>query len=186
MRISCKDKISTMLINCFVIEVKHMLIKLKNKDTLELDDFIIKCSIGKNGISTNKKEGDKCTPSGVFTFGKLYYRADRVKKPKTLISTRIIKKNMGWCDDITNKFYNKEIKINNKIKHEKLFKKDKSYDFSIVINYNTKNIKPKKGSAIFLHLTKNYKKTAGCIAVKEKDLFVILKLITKTSKIKIH
>jgi L,D-peptidoglycan transpeptidase YkuD (ErfK/YbiS/YcfS/YnhG family) len=93
---------------------------------------------------------------------------------------------MGWCDDPQSKFYNKEINIQNNEGHEKLFRKDCSYDCFIVINYNTKNIKPKKGSAIFLHLTKNYKKTAGCIAVKEKDLFVILKLITKTSKIKIH
>jgi len=163
-----------------------MLIIFKNKDTLKLDDYSLKCSIGKNGISLIKKEGDKCTPQGVFTFGKLYYRADRVKKPETKISSKIIKKDMGWCDDVTNKSYNKEIKINKKIKHEKLFRKDNSYDYLIVINYNTKNIKRAKGSAIFLHLTKNYKKTAGCVAVKEKDLLIILKLINKSSKIKIY
>jgi L,D-peptidoglycan transpeptidase YkuD (ErfK/YbiS/YcfS/YnhG family) len=93
---------------------------------------------------------------------------------------------MGWCDDVNNKFYNQEIKINKKIKHEKLFKKDNSYNYFVVINYNTKNIKPRIGSAIFLHLTNNYKKTAGCVAVKEKDLIIILKLITKTTKIKIY
>ena len=37
-----------------------MLIFLKNKDTLVVDDFKFKCSIGKNGISKNKVEGDKC------------------------------------------------------------------------------------------------------------------------------
>ena len=162
-----------------------MLIKLKNKDTLKLDDHILTCTIGKNGISSRKKEGDKCTPRGVFSFGKLYYRADRVKKPEPKISSKIIKKDMGWCDDVTNKSYNKEIKINKKIKHEKLFRKDNSYDYLIVINYNTKNIKSGKGSAIFLHLTNNYKKTAGCIAVTKKDLLIILKLIDKKTKIKI-
>jgi|TARA_B110000881_G_C18459259_1_gene455317 L,D-peptidoglycan transpeptidase YkuD (ErfK/YbiS/YcfS/YnhG family) len=163
-----------------------MLITLKNKDTLKIDDFNLKCAIGKKGINSIKKEGDKCTPRGVFTLGKLYYRADRVEKPKTIISSKIIKKNMGWCDDVTSIYYNKEIKINKKIKHEKLFRKDNSYDYLIVINYNTKNIKYAKGSAIFLHLTKDYKKTAGCVAVKEKDLLIILKLITKSNKIKIY
>mgnify|MGYP006106112923 FL=1 len=163
-----------------------MLIKLKNKDTLKLDDYILKCSIGKNGIKSKKKEGDKCTPKGVFSLGKLYYRADRVRKPTTKISTKIIKKNMGWCDDVTSKFYNKEMKINKNIKHEKLYRNDHVYDYLIVINYNTKKIKPGKGSAIFLHLTKNYKKTLGCVAVKKKDFLIILKLITKNTRIKIY
>ena len=163
-----------------------MLITLKNKDTLKIDDFNLKCSIGKRGIISVKREGDKCTPRGIFTLGKLYYRADRVKKPNTILSSKIIKKNMGWCDDVTNKSYNKEITISKKIKHEKLFRKDHSYDYFVVINYNTKNIKYAGGSAIFLHLTKTYKRTAGCIAVKKKDLLIILKLITKSSKIKIY
>ena len=163
-----------------------MLIKLKNKDTLKLDDHILKCSVGKNGIKSKKKEGDKCTPKGVFSLGKLYYRADRVKKPTTKISTKIIKKNMGWCDDVTSKFYNKEMKINKNIKHEKLYRNDNVYDYLIIINYNTKKIKPGKGSAIFLHLTKNYKKTLGCVAVKKKDFLIILKLITKNTRIKIY
>jgi|TARA_B110000971_G_scaffold200135_1_gene217934 L,D-peptidoglycan transpeptidase YkuD (ErfK/YbiS/YcfS/YnhG family) len=162
-----------------------MLIKLINKETLRLDDYILKCSIGKNGISSRKKEGDKCTPRGIFKLGKLYYRADRVKKPTTKISTKIIKKNMGWCDDVASKFYNREIKINKKVKHEKLYRDDNVYDYLIVIKYNTKNTKLGKGSAIFLHLTKNYKKTEGCIAVKEKDFLIILNLITTNTKIKI-
>ena len=163
-----------------------MLITLKNKDTLKLEDHFLRCSIGKNGITSQKKEGDKCTPKGIFKLGRLYYRADRVKKPKTKISTKIIKKNMGWCDDVTNKYYNKEIKTNKEIKHEKLFRRDNSYDYLVVIKYNTRKIKPGKGSAIFLHLTKNYKKTAGCLAVKEKDMLLILKLINKKSKIKLY
>ena len=162
-----------------------MLITLKNKDTLKLDDHFIRCSIGKNGVTSKKNEGDKCTPRGVFKLGRLFYRADRVKKPKTNIRTKIINKNTGWCDDVTSKFYNKEIKTNKKIKHEKLFRKDNTYDYLIIIKYNTIKVTPGKGSAIFLHLTKNYKKTAGCVAVKKNDMLVILNLLTKKNKIKI-
>ena len=162
-----------------------MLITLKNKDTLKIGEHLLRCSIGKNGIASEKREGDKCTPRGKFELGTLFYRGDRVKKFKTNIPTRIIKKNMGWCDDVTSKFYNKEIKIHKKIRHEKLFRKNNAYDYLIVIKYNTIKIKPGKGSAIFLHLTKNYKRTAGCIAVKKKDMLIILKLITRKNKINI-
>ena len=163
-----------------------MKITLKNKYTLKMDDFKFKCCIGKNGLKKNKTEGDKCTPKGTFKLGKLYYRKDRVKKPITSIKIKNIKKNMGWCNDSKNKFYNQEIKINKKIKHEKLLRKDYKYNYLIVIEYNTKKIKPNKGSAIFIHLTKNFKATAGCIALLEKDFLIMAKLINKKSTIKIN
>ena len=160
-----------------------MIIRLKNKDTLNFDDFSIKCVIGKNGLNKNKKEGDKSTPIGNFKLGPLYWRADKIEKPETNISCKKINKNMGWCNDINSRFYNKEIKVNKKIKHEKLFRKDYKYNLFLVIKYNDRKIIRNKGSAIFIHLTKNYKKTAGCIAVKEKDFLVMIKLLSKKSKI---
>ena len=60
-----------------------MIIRLKNKDTLIIDEFNLKCSIGKGGIKKNKIEGDGSTPKGIFKIGTLYWRADRVKKPLT-------------------------------------------------------------------------------------------------------
>ena len=79
----------------------------------------------------------------------------------------------------------KEISNKQKVRKEKLFRSDYKYNYFIVINYNTKNIIKNRGSAIFLHLTKKYKKTAGCIAVSEKDFIIIAKLLKKNSKIKI-
>jgi len=163
-----------------------MLITIKNKDTLIIDDFIFKCSVGKSGIKTTKKEGDGVTPRGIYSIGRLYYRADRLKKPKVKILTKIIKKTMGWCDDPTNKNYNKEIKINNEVKHEKLYRKDSSYDCFIVINYNTKKRIPYMGSAIFIHLTENYNKTSGCVALTKKDFLILIKLIDKKTKMEIR
>ncbi len=92
---------------------------------------------------------------------------------------------MGWCDDVNSKYYNKIIKVSKKIKHEKLFRKNKNYNILIPINYNSKNTKKNKGSAIFIHLTENYKKTLGCIGLKKKDMLILLKLINKNTKIKI-
>ena len=163
-----------------------MLIKVKNKDKLIVDCFKLKCCIGKSGIKANKVEGDKSTPSGIFHLGNVYYRSDRVKKPLTKLKCIKINKNMVWCNDPFSKFYNKKIKVNKKIKHEKLFRIDYKYNYLIVIKYNYLKTIPNKGSAIFIHLTKNYKPTVGCIGLKEKDLLILLKLIDTKTKIKIN
>ncbi len=163
-----------------------MTIILKNKETLKFDDFYFKCAIGKKGLSNKKKEGDKKTPIGQFSLGCLYYRRDRIVKPITKLKCIPIKKDMGWCNDYRNKkFYNKPIKINKKLRHEKLFRKDYKYDLIIPINYNTKFRKLGKGSAIFIHLTNNYKPTTGCIAICKKDFIILLKLINKRTKVKL-
>ena len=163
-----------------------MTIILKNKETLKFDDFSFKCSIGKNGLSKKKKEGDRRTPIGLFSLGDLYYRKDRKKKPLTTLKCVGIKKNMGWCDDIRfPKIYNKLFKIKKKIRHEKLKRKDHKYDLLIPIKYNFTKPIVGLGSCIFIHLTKDYKPTAGCVALKEKDFLIMLKIIKKNTKIKI-
>ena len=72
-----------------------MLIVLKNKHTLQVDSFSFKCSIGKNGLSKRKVEGDKKTPIGNFGIGNLYFRKDRVNKPETDLKCVEISKNMA-------------------------------------------------------------------------------------------
>ena len=163
-----------------------MTILIKNKHTLKIDEFSFKCCIGKNGSSKNKKEGDKKTPKGTFQLENLYYRKDRIKKPITKLRCIEIKKNMGWCNDISfqNK-YNKLIKINKKIGHEKLKRKDYKYNLLIPIKYNFSKPAVGLGSCIFIHLTNNYNPTAGCIALKKKDFLIFLKLIKRNTKIKI-
>ena len=163
-----------------------MIIKLINEDTLIVGEFKLKCCIGKNGISKNKIEGDFKTPHGTFKFGTLYWRPDRVKKPFTRLYCKKIKKKMGWCNDSKSKFYNKEIKINKKIRHEKLFRSDYKYNYFILIKYNYDNPKKNRGSAIFIHLSKNYKPTAGCIALSKKDFLILTKIIDKKAKIIIN
>ncbi len=163
-----------------------MIIKLKNKETLEIDLFRFKCAIGKNGFSKKKIEGDKKTPKGIFSIGNLYYRKDRISKFETKLKKIQIKKEMGWCDDINSNYYNKPIKIKKNVKHEKLYRKDNKYDLLIPINFNTKPIIKNKGSAIFIHLTKNYETTDGCVALLKKDFLILLRLINSKTKIKIY
>ncbi len=163
-----------------------MTILVKNKHTLQIDAFKFRCCIGKKGTTSKKKEGDKKTPKGTFEIGNLYYRKDRKEKPLTLLHCIEIKKDMGWCDDVQfPKKYNKPFMIKKKIKHEKLKRKDCKYDFLIPIKYNFKKPIVDQGSCIFIHITRDYKPTAGCVALKEKDFLIMIKLIKKNSKIKI-
>jgi L,D-peptidoglycan transpeptidase YkuD (ErfK/YbiS/YcfS/YnhG family) len=161
-----------------------MIIHVPNKNTLIIDDFKFRCCIGKRGINSNKKEGDYSTPKGLFNLKKLYFRKDRIGIPRCKINKKIIKKDMAWCDNLDHKKYNEEIKIYNKNHKESLYRTDHKYDYVISISYNEKKIR-NKGSAIFIHLTEDYKPTAGCVALKKKDFEILLKLINKKTKIKI-
>ena len=164
-----------------------MTIFLKNKHTLKIEEFYFNCCIGKNGISKKKMEGDKKTPIGNFNIQHLYYRKDRLKKPKTTLKCIEINKNMGWCDDVNfSKKYNKLIRIKKGIGYEKLYRRDFKYDLLIPIKYNFKGSIIGKGSCVFIHLTKNYQPTAGCIALRKKDFLILLKLVNKKTKIKIY
>ena len=146
--------------------------------------YKLKCSIGKMGTTNSKKEGDLSTPKGLFKLGILYYRKDRIKLIKCKIKKKVIKKNMGWCNDTRSKKYNREISFPFKYTSEKLYISNKIYDIFINIKYNYSPSIKGKGSAIFLHLTnKKYKPTRGCIAIQKKDFVKIIPLIKKNTKI---
>ena len=162
------------------------MIIVKNSGHLKYKNLKFRCALGRAGIKNKEKEGDNITPRGTFKVNKIYYRADKIKNIATHIKKIKIKKNMGWCDDPKSSFYNKEIKLPNKFRHEKLYRNDHLYDLILVLNYNAKPIKKNKGSAIFIHVSKNsYKKTQGCIALKKKHLITLASQIKKSTKIKI-
>ncbi len=141
-----------------------------------------RCSIGFGGMTENKREGDRCTPVGKFSFDKIYYRADKLGVLNFLLPSSKITKDDGWCDDPNSKYYNQFIKFPFDSSAEKLFREDNLYDIICVINYNTQSIIPGKGSAIFLHICKdNFDPTEGCIAVEKKNLLNISKQITTSS-----
>ena len=161
----------------------HILI---NKKYLTFNNYKAKCSIGKRGIGFKRREGDLITPKGKYKIKYILFRKDRIKKIDSKIKKIPIKKNMGWCDDSRSKQYNKLIRLPYGYRYEKLYKKENIYDIILVLNYNMKPIIKKKGSAIFIHVSKkNYKKTKGCVALKKKDLLKIVKDLKKNTQVKI-
>jgi len=163
-----------------------MNIKVNKNRTLIFGKYKLKCAFGKSGIKNFKKEGDLATPKGIFGLGILFYRKDRNKKFKCKLKKIVIKKNMGWCDDIKSKKYNKLVYLPSNYSAERFFLKKRIYDLLIHIKYNTGPVIKKKGSAIFLHLTNNrYAPTKGCVAISKKDFMKILPNINQNTKIQI-
>ncbi len=160
----------------------HILI---NKNYLTYNKLKVRCAIGKKGIGYKRKEGDLITPLGEFNIKYILYRKDRVKV-STKLKKKVIKKNMGWCDDPKSINYNKLVKLPFNYKHEKLYINENIYDIILVLNYNMNPIKKNKGSAIFIHIAKNnFKKTKGCVAIKKVSLIKLIKKINPYTKVKI-
>ena len=177
---------------------KHWSVKkLNKKHFFKVGNKAFRCQIGEAGFknAVNKVEGDKTTPIGKWYIQSLYYRADRVlipkfKKKKFLKINRITK-NCAWCDDIKSLYYNKYININKflslNINYEKLWREDNVYDILLVISHNVRPTIKNKGSAIFIHCSFfDDRNTAGCIALKKKDLVFLLKNLKYKTFIKIN
>lgn len=146
-----------------------------------------KCAVGKGGFSADKKEGDGCTPIGVFPLRECWYRADKIAEPKTNLPLKIITQNDGWCDDANSPDYNRHVKLPYDFSHEKLSRDDDVYDLIITLGYNDSPIIPGKGSAIFMHVARaGYEPTEGCVALKLQDLLEILPLLSQESSIKVN
>ena len=156
------------------------------KNFLYFNNLKFPCAVGKNGITENKKEGDGCTPAGVYKFNEIYYRADKLESIIFNKNALKISKNDGWCDDPDSEFYNQFIKFPFAHSAEKLYREDDLYDIVCVINYNISPTEPGKGSAIFLHIAHaDYRGTLGCIALSKEDLLKIVNQINSDTVIEI-
>ena len=146
-----------------------------------------KCSIGFNGLSENKSEGDGCTPVGTFKINKILYRPDKIKDFKFLLDSETIEKLDGWCDDVNSNLYNQKIVFPFESSAERLYRNDDLYDIVCIIDYNLNPIIKGKGSAIFLHVaTDDYSPTQGCVAIKKEELLQIAINLEKNSVIQIE
>ena len=156
------------------------------KRLLSFGDVSFFCVFGRDGITNNKKEGDWKTPSGTFKIRKIYYRKDRIQKLDGDLEYIPLSVNDAWCDDTEKDEYNTFIKLPFNGSCENLWREDELYDIIIVIGYNDSPIVKGKGSAIFIHLTKeNMEYTKGCLAIKKEDMVSLLQKITPQTEIEI-
>lgn len=128
--------------------------------------------VGKKGTTDQKREGDLCTPRGLYPIGEAFYIG---LPPQTLLPAFAITGQTYWVDDPNSVYYNQRVEgtqnrdwrsAEHMIRHEDL------YGLGFVIGYNTRDIVPGAGSAIFFHRGDSY--TAGCVAVGHEDLLELL------------
>jgi L,D-peptidoglycan transpeptidase YkuD (ErfK/YbiS/YcfS/YnhG family) len=140
----------------------------------------VRCALGRSGIVVAKREGDGATPAGVFPLREVFYRADRILPPSTMLPVRALADDDGWCDDPADALYNRPVRLPYPGRHERLWREDALYDLLAVIGYNDAPVVASRGSAIFLHVAGagpdggDYTPTEGCVALGLADLRRVL------------
>jgi len=128
-------------------------------------------ALGRGGIKANKREGDGATPRGRFRLRRLWWRADRIARPRTNLPTRRIGADDGWCETPTDRNYNRPVKVAPQSNADRLKRPDDLYDFIIELDHNTRPRIAGRGSAVFIHVARpGFAPTAGCIALKHRSL----------------
>lgn len=144
----------------------------------------IPVSLGRGGIKANKFEGDGGTPRGVFHPVRLWWRADRHARPRTLLPVRAISATDAWSEDPYDRHYNQPIRRSDHAQGDQLKRDDHLYDFIIEIDHNVRPRIAKRGSAVFLHLAReNYSPTAGCVGMTKSAMIRLLARIGPKTRI---
>ena len=145
-----------------------------------------RCAVGPAGIGPDKKEGDGKTPVGAFFLRQVFWRADRVPKPQTVLPARALTPDDGWCDFPADPNYNKLVRHPYPVSAEHLWLDSHVYDIIGIIGFNDDPVVKGAGSAIFLHLARDgYPPTAGCVAMTDHDLRAALAQFQLQDKVKI-
>ena len=140
-----------------------------------LRDRRMRAALGAGGVRTHKQEGDQATPAGLLALRRVLYRADRLAVPLCAVPREPLSPQDGWCDDISDAAYNRQITLPHPARHEELWRSDALYDVIGVLGWNDDPVAPGRGSAIFLHLARpDYAPTDGCVALALDHLRKVL------------
>ena len=130
---------------------------------------IFPCTIGRGGLTEDKREGDGATPRGVHRLVGMLYRPDRIARPADWALP--IGPQDLWSDDPGHQDYNQMVRAPYPHSHERLRRADPLYDIVILTDWNWPFAEKGKGSAIFIHQWRRPGfPTAGCVALSRADL----------------
>jgi len=128
-------------------------------------------ALGRGSTRANKREGDGGTPRGTFRPLRLWWRADRAPRPATVLPSRPIRSDDGWCEDPRDRAYNRPVKLAPNSPADRLWRQDRLYDLIVEIDHNTRPRIAGRGSAVFIHVARpGFAPTAGCVALEPKAL----------------
>lgn len=144
----------------------------------EWNGQVFRCAIGRGGVEmpAEKTEGDGATPSGRWLMREVFFRADRLARPQTLLPCRPLGRADGWCDAAGDPRYNCFVTHPYPASAEELWRADGLYDLIVVLGYNDAPVVDGKGSAIFLHVARpDYGPSEGCVHLSRQDLLTVLR-----------
>lgn len=140
------------------------------------------CSIGRGGVSGQKREGDGATPVGTHRIVGMLYRPDRLKAPAPW--ARPITPRDLWSDDIADPAYNHLVRAPHGFGHERLRRADPLYDLVLLTDWNWPDAIAGAGSAIFVHQWRRPRyPTEGCIALRRDHLHWIAARIAPRARL---
>lgn len=144
-------------------------------------------ALGRSGILADKREGDGGTPRGRFRPLRLWWRADRLPRPRTLLPSRRIGPADAWCEVPGDRRYNRPFRRSANEPVDQLRRADRLYDLLIEIDHNTRPRVAGRGSAVFIHVAReSFAPTAGCIALRSRDLKILLSRLGRKTRIIVH
>ena len=145
------------------------------RGVLQLGERHVPCAIGKAGVRALKREGDGASPLGSWSIDEVFYRADRIVRPRSRLVIQPMQPNDAWCDVVGDRNYNRRVRLPYPTLDERLWRDDHLYDVCVILGHNRRPRVQGAGSAIFLHLAREgYAPTAGCIALNLRDMFLLL------------
>ncbi len=157
-----------------------------SKGCLHIGDLCFPCALGKSGKTYMKREGDAASPKGTWQPLQLFYRADRMRRPKTGLKSRPIRPMDGWCDAVLDRNYNRLISHPYPASAERLWRQDHLYDLLVILNHNSNPRRQGHGSAIFIHAAAlDYSPTEGCIALSPEHLKILVAHMNPRTRITI-
>lgn len=151
--------------------------------------LVLRCALGKGGISSRKREGDGATPLTQMRLLYGYRRQTPVirDQPATGLRFQATRVQDGWCDAANDRNYNRPVAATYKRSHEKMWRKDDLYDICVVMDWNITQRKQGCGSAIFFHLSREtYTPTEGCIALSRRDMMRLLPHLSDDTVIRVR
>jgi L,D-peptidoglycan transpeptidase YkuD (ErfK/YbiS/YcfS/YnhG family) len=153
---------------------------------LALAHGVRRAALGRSGTKALKREGDGATPLGRFPVRQVLYRPGRLPRPRTQFPLRAIRADDGWCEDPADRNYNRLVKLSPRSSADRLTRDDHLYDLILVLGHNDRPRVKGRGSAIFVHLARpGYSPTAGCIALAQHDLSMLLAELRRGSALKV-
>ena len=162
----------------------HTVAGNQRRGWLSAGGLVVPVALGRGGIRANKREGDGATPRGTFRPRRLWWRADRHSRPRTLLPVRAIGPEDAWCEDPQSRHYNRPLRVNGAGIGDRLKREDHLYDFIIEIDHNVSPRIAGRGSAVFLHLARdNFGPTAGCVSMSKAAMRQLLRRLGPKTKI---